>query len=204
MGGSPCSGKSSIADALARQYGWRIYRCDDAFPQHMAISSPAGQPVLSSLRGMADDALWLRPVAEQLRTELEAYREEFAMIMQDLACLDRDRPILAEGAALLPECVTPLLDDPRQAVWVVPTAAFQREHYARRPWVNDVVKNCTDPRQAFDNWMERDIHFAHAVHAQAQERGLRVLVVDGGQTLAQNTALVDVFWKEAGNACSKD
>ena len=112
------------------------------------------------------------------------------MILADLAALPADRPILAEGAALLPELVAPDLADPRCAIWVVPTEAFQRHHYAQRPWIGDILAQCSQPEQAFRNWMDRDAAFARHVLASAGARGLATLLVDGHTALEANAAAI--------------
>lgn len=203
IGGSPCAGKTTIASRLAEQRGWTLYNCDDAFYRHLQIITPADQPAYYRVTHLDCEDLWInRPVAQQVAEELEIYREEFPLILADLAHLPADRPILAEGAALLPELVAPLLGldsrrladsppdpiAPRRAVWIVPSEAFQRRHYSQREWWPSVVRNCSDPALAFDNWMARDAAFARTVRAQAEQRGLPVLVVDGRASLEEN------FW----------
>jgi hypothetical protein len=190
IGGSPCSGKTSTAQALAKASGWRYFSCDDAFYRHAGLISPETQPVFDRVMHYSSEELWMRPVENQLNDELQIYREEFPLILADLLNLAVDRPVIAEGAALLPELVGPLLGSPHRAIWMVPTAGFQIEHYSRREWAKDIVKACSDPKQAFENWMERDIRFALEVRRQAERLGLRVLVVDGSQSPEQSSALV--------------
>ena len=96
----------------------------------------------------------MRPVGELVADEIAIYREEFGMILDDLRALPADRPILAEGAVLLPEFVIPVMSDPRAAVWVVPTPDFQLKQYHQRPWIQGILKKCRDPDQAFRNWMD--------------------------------------------------
>ncbi|HEV2661385.1 MAG TPA: hypothetical protein VGU68_12335 [Ktedonobacteraceae bacterium] len=192
LGGSPCAGKSSIADNLAQAYGLRVYRCDDAFFMHEKIVTPELQPVFYSMVHMSSEELWIRRSIEQQFTEEVAfYYEEFALILADLLALPESPPILAEGAALLPACVSPLLLDPRRAMWVVPTKEFQLYHYSRRQWSREVVSECSDPDQAFRNWMERDIRFAMFVSQEAIVRRLPVLIVDGQRSLAENIETVE-------------
>ncbi len=182
LGGSPCAGKSSIADRLAVTHGLDLYRCDDAYYRHLTMISPEAQPLLSRLANASCDDLWMRPVAQQVDEELAVYREEFPLIQADLAALPRSRPVIAEGAALLPELLDGLAD-PARAIWVVPTADFQQTHYARREWRHDVVRECADPERAWRNWMSRDISFARRVAEDARARGFEVLVVDGSRSL---------------------
>jgi hypothetical protein len=191
IGGSPCSGKSSIADALCARHNLHYYKCDDHFDRHWQLAAPDEQPVLHALRGMNWEQIWMRPVADQITDEIAAYHEQFPLILADLRALPVDRPILVEGAALLPELVAPLLSAPERGIWIVPTPDFQLHHYRQRPWIHDILQHCSDPDQAFQNWMSRDVGFAEAVLAQAAERDLRSVVVDGAVSLAEHTTLVE-------------
>jgi hypothetical protein len=141
---------------------------------------------------MTWDEVWMRPVAVQIADEFTCYREQFGMIVSDLAAMPRSKPIVAEGAALLPDFVSDLLQDRSRAVWVVPTEAFQRAHYTpeRRPFINDILAHCENPSQAFANWMERDVGFAKRVTEQAQALDLKVLTVGGTRTVRQNAEIV--------------
>jgi 2-phosphoglycerate kinase len=197
VGGSPCSGKSSIAEILADRHDLLIYKCDDAFWQHAKRVDPILQPTFHRLTQMTWNEVWMRPVEAQIADEFTCYREEFGMIVADLVALPRSRPIVAEGAALLPELVSSVLTERSRAVWVVPTEAFQRAHYTpeKRPFVNDILAHCEDPAQAFANWMDRDVGFAKQVAQQARTLGLDVLMVDGRHTVEQNAeSVADAFW----------
>lgn len=191
IGGSPCSGKSTIAQALADAYGFQLYHADDAYFQHAQRVTRDRQPVFSKLVHLSAEELWMRPIEQQVSEERELYREEFPLIVDDIRALLRSRPILAEGAALLPECVAPLLLEAHHAIWMVPTPEFQVEHYSRRAWAQDVVRACSNPQQAFHNWMQRDICFAQQVEQAARHLTMRTLVVDGARSLMENTAFVE-------------
>jgi len=126
-----------------------------------------------------------------LAEAISVYREHLAMVVDDLLALPGPAPILVEGTCLLPGDVHALLSRPRQAIWLVPTEEFQRMHYARRgPWVQEVVNQCEQPEQAFQNWMDRDVAFARWVEQSAGELGLRVVTVDGKRTIADNAQMV--------------
>ncbi len=191
IGGSPCAGKSSLADSLAEKYGLYLYRADKAFFRHEKIVTSKEQPIFHRVIHYSSEELWMRPVVRQVAEEIALYREEFPLILEELLALPRSTPVLAEGAALLPECVTPLLSVPQHAIWIIPTAEFQLYHYERRAWAHDVVSSCKDPTQAFQNWMQRDIQFARFVEEEALRRKMRVLVVDGASSIAENRAIVE-------------
>lgn len=188
LGGSPCAGKSSVADLLAERCGLTVYRCDDAYFRHVQIGNPKEQPTLHAIASMSWDQIWMRPVEVQVAAELAAYREEFPLILEDLRCMSQDRPILVEGAACLPELVAEVAAV-QQALWFVPTPAFQRHHYAQRGFIQEILAQCRDPQQAWANWMARDERFGREVAAASAARGFTVEWVDGRRSIEELTAL---------------
>src|SRR4051794_25909438 len=121
MGGSPSSGKSTITEALAARFGLQVYRCDDAHFQTPKLISPECQPIFAHLTQASCDEIWMRPVAQQIDEELALYREEFPLILSDLANLLMSGPVIAEGAALLPELVDAFVVRRDRSIWIVPT-----------------------------------------------------------------------------------
>jgi hypothetical protein len=192
MGGSPCSGKSSIAEILANRYGLALYRCDDAFWKHTERVDPDIHPTLHKLNQMTWNEIWMQPVNVQIADEMKCYHEEFEMILDDLLAYPRSTPVLAEGAALLPDLVSGLLPDDRRAIWIVPTAAFQRAHYTpeKRPFMKSILKQCQDAPRAFQNWMDRDAGFAKQVSTRVLELGFRLIEVDGKRTIEKTAEMV--------------
>ncbi|GJM41486.1 MAG: hypothetical protein DHS20C20_17680 [Ardenticatenaceae bacterium] len=186
LGGSPCAGKSSIAQKLCEQFGLHLYHCDSQFEQHLKQVTPKTAPTIHHLHQLSCDELWLRPVAEQLRTEITYHEEQFQMILADLQKLPTETKILVEGAVLMPTAVSPYLHQNHQAIWIIPTASFQRHHYAQRPWVQGVLKDCGQPDLAFENWMQRDIAYAKWIRQETAVHELNCLVVDGSYTIEEN------------------
>jgi len=185
IGGSPCAGKSTAAAAISARYGMTSYTCDDAFEIHEQLVDPARYPVLHRLSGLSWNALWMRPVEQQIREEIALYREEMDLILDDLAKLPDDRPILAEGTAFMPAFLESLDIPYRRAIWLVPAPEFQRTHYARREWVEGILAQCDDPDQAWHNWMEREIGYAARVTDEARTLGRKLITVDGSQSPGQ-------------------
>jgi hypothetical protein len=179
LGGSPCSGKSSIASSLVRDYGLELYACDAFEIPHVQRSSLDAQPTLYSARALDLAQHFRRDPEDLLEFELKFYREEWTFILEDLK--DKTGPMLLEGAACMPELVP--LEWP--AVWLVPTPDFQRYHYAQRPWIQGVLEGAPNPDVAFEHWMARDELFAQHVIAQCKRLNRPFLVVEGSQTLNQ-------------------
>jgi adenylate kinase family enzyme len=180
IGGSPCSGKSTIAATLAERYDMALYACDDHVERHTGEAAPETAPMMIHLGRLDTDGLWLRPVGQQVREEITYYAEEFPFIVQDLEMQSqRVSAVIAEGAALMP---------------IVPTPAFQREQYARRAWRHEVLRDCSNPAQGWENWMARDEEFAAYVAAEARRLGYTVITVDGSRSLGQIRAEVEAHF----------
>jgi hypothetical protein len=177
IGGSPCSGKSTVAAMLATALGRPLYTCDDHWSDHVARGVAGRLPVLTKLGRLPADVRLRQPLDVQVADVFAAYREEFALMLDDLSA--GTGAMVVEGAALLPDLLASLGVPSRSAVWIVPTEEFQRAHYARRPWARDLVAGAPDADALFETWMRRDGAFARSIALQAVDLGYRVITVDG-------------------------
>ncbi|MBN1877636.1 MAG: hypothetical protein JXA33_25660 [Anaerolineae bacterium] len=206
MGGSPCAGKSTWADRLAKWYsvppgngaplrnGVAVYHVDDAFRRHLKYFTPEAQPTLYHWTHTPWEDLWMQSDEALLEQAIAAYTEHFSLIVQDLLETDPTVPLLAEGTALLPDCVAPLLVNQGNAIWIVPSEDFQRQQYAQRNFAQGILSTCRNPDQAFQNWMNRDANFARWVVARARVLGLHLFVNDGSRSVEVNVAqIADYF-----------
>jgi hypothetical protein len=189
LGGTPCSGKTSVAKLLAEQYAVQVYHYDRHEKAHIARSDPERQPWLHADSALTMDERWLqRPVETMVAATLAAWQERCEFVIADLLALPGTAPILAEGPGLLPDCVAPFLTSPQQAIWLIPTAAFKR---ATQPTRGGAPANLTsDPAQAYDNLIALDLRLAAHVKTRAGNLGLSALDVDGTRSLADTAALV--------------
>lgn len=174
IGGSPCSGKSTVAAALAEQYGLTYFKVDDYLEDFISRGASAGLPVCQRILRMSADATWLRPPSVQCREEFDFYAEIAPFMANRLAALNAPR-VIAEGAAFLPRLMT----DAAHYIAITPSREFQISRYRERPWVPHVLRDCTDQELAFANWMERDALFAEEVRRQCAQLGLPHLLTDG-------------------------
>lgn len=174
IGGSPCSGKSTVAQALAEQYGLAYFKADDYLEDFTVQGTAAGLPVCQRIQRMSADETWLRPPQVQCQEELDYYREIAPFVTAKLAALSAPH-VIAEGAAFLP-C---LMQNASHYLAITPGRAFQISRYRERPWVPHVLRDCSDKEQAFANWMERDALFAEEIRRQCTQLGLPHLLTDG-------------------------
>ena len=173
IGGSPCSGKSTIASLLARQYQILHIKLDDLVEKMMSQASEDSQPICL----LRQD----RNPEEMADEEWRFYEEIFPYVKSYLI-KNQNRPLLVEGAGLLPHLVKKLECPASSYLCLTPTADFQKKHYIQREWVPYVLEGTTNPKQAFENWMQRDILFAQMVLKEAVLLGYPSLITDGSQS----------------------
>jgi hypothetical protein len=192
IGGSPCAGKTSIADALARRYGLGVYHFDRQETDHFQRRIAAGDAEASAFLSMSMDERWLDDTpAEMASTTIASWTRRFPLVVDDLLAMPRSAPIIAEGPGLFPECVAPLLSDPRHAVWLVPSRDFCEAVRRRRP--GGAADQTSDPERALRNIVDRDALMAGHIRAQAESRGLRVIEVGGRAGMDEVGDIVDAW-----------
>jgi len=198
LGGSPCAGKSSVGELVARRFALDVYHVDEAFERHVRGLDPSRQPALAAWCASSWDERWTQSPADLLRNVIACYGEHFALILEDVLAATGRKLLLVEGSALLPGLVAGLLPERSHAIWMIPSADFQREHYSKRQWAREVVGQCKNPEAAFGNWMERDARFAEWVEAEASALNLQTLKVGAGQTIEDYAAAVAAHFQLSG------
>ena len=185
IGGSPCSGKSTIAAHLAERYQLIPIKLDDLVEGFTQAARRDGAPI-STLREMRTaDQIWLREPAAMAEEEWSFYEEIFPYLRQYLV-ENQDKPMILEGAGCLPHLIKSLNMD-LSYLCLTPTADFQKEQYAKREWVPYVLQNSSHPQLAFDNWMKRDILFAKRCRKEAERLSYPQLLTDGSRRIEEMT-----------------
>lgn len=190
IGGSPCSGKSTIAELIAKEYDLFYFPVDESLGRYTSMGTEKGYPVCSRQWKGGPDEIWLRDVSLQCREELQFYREIFGFIQEDLQSVSDGRDIITEGAAFLPELIKNSGIAGNCYICITPERDFQIEHYSRREWVPIMLEGCSDKKKAFENWMERDVLFAKKVREQCEEAGYMSIITDGKKSVTEMKEIV--------------
>jgi 2-phosphoglycerate kinase len=185
LGGSPCAGKSSVGEIIASRFGLDVCHVDEAFDVHAQRFDPTRHPVLTKWLASSWNQRWIQPVDSLVQDAIACYQEHFTLILEDLFSISNLKPLLVEGTALLPRQVAKVLSRQSRAIWMIPTADFQKAHYTERDWARDIAWQCDNPEVAFHNWMERDIRFAKWIEAEVSDLHLRLLKIDGNRTIIE-------------------
>lgn len=179
IGGSPCSGKSTVAERMAKEYAAYYFKVDDFLEEWIGMAAEKGYPACKRSAGMTPDEMWMRDPLIQCKEEFLIYDEISEFLFARLRETDHDF-IVTEGAAYTPGVMKKYR--PKDYISIVPTPEFQVSHYRKREWVPYVLEGCSDKERAFDNWMKRDILFAAHVKGECGENGIPCIVNDGIKT----------------------
>lgn len=180
IGGSTCSGKSTIADRIAESRGLAVYHVDEHERAHVERATVAGLPVYERWLAMTLTERWaLSPVDELVADTLALSEERLPLILEDIG----NEPTVVEGFQVYPWLVAPLLVSSRQAVWLVCTPAFRRATHFSRPHAWATPSQTEDPERAQATRLERDDRIGEEIARGAHDMGLKAIEVDGSRDL---------------------
>lgn len=183
IGGSPCSGKSTVAQMIAKQHNFQYYQVDDSLYDFIKLGQAAGKLYSSKAAEKDVNEIWLCDPVVANKEELEIYREIFQFVMEEVSNLKGSNPIIAEGVAFMPELMHSIGTPKDSYISIVPTREFQYNYYRQRPWVAKVLEGYKDKEQAFTNWMERDVLFAKYTRNMSETLGYETLIIDGSKDI---------------------
>jgi 2-phosphoglycerate kinase len=181
IGGGSGAGKSTIARRLAARHDLHLYDTDAMMREHAPRTTAETAPMLAEFIAMDMDERWLNRTPESMLDTFHWFRGEgFDLIVEDLLALPRDRPVIAEGFRLLPELVQPLLAEPNQAVWLLPTPRFRRAAFASRGGTWSIAGQTSNPERALANLLDRDDMFTERLRRDTSSLELNTIEIDTG------------------------
>lgn len=198
IGGSPCSGKSTISHTLTRIYVFLDYHLDAWARNHFARRVAAGDTEAIEFLKMNMDQRWIeRPVEALVQETITSWANDFRLVIEDLLSMPRDNFIVAEGN-FFPACVAPYLSHLHQAIWLIPTDSFcararrqKRAELTKRQKRHGVYNESSDSEKQLCNLIERDSALAQYVKRQAEAAQLPLYEVDGNRSIQAMTELVE-------------
>ena len=146
-------GKTTAARALARKHDLRLYSLDARTYEHESKVPPETRSL---------DELWVHSTPEELANWFEEHaRRRFPFVLEDLARIEDDAPVLVDGPQLLPELVA----SRGRALFVVAAPSLQRELVAARG--SRAYARTRDPERALENRLARDAILAERLRRAA-------------------------------------
>jgi hypothetical protein len=199
VGGAQWAGKTTVARLLAARFPLVLYAYDyhDARSHSQRAKADADRfPAFHAFLEALDrdpDSVWSRPSAAQMTAQMLAiFRERFQMVLEDLAALPDQTPVLAEGWGLRPDLIAQQLDSREQAIFLVPTELFRQSQLDALERAQRLsTSGLREPARAQRNRVERDRLLAADVVARATVLGLPLLEMDGSENAVEIAGRVE-------------
>jgi cytidylate kinase len=169
IGGPPCSGKSSVAAALADSFGLQLYHVDARTWVHEPRMPP------TEFASLSLDERWVHATPERmLGWFVTTSRHRFRLVLEDLRALPDEPAAIVEGPQLLPTSVSAVLRAADQALFLL----ADPDDLARRRRARGPMRGTSDGVRATENVVARDLLLAAAIEREARELRLPALRVD--------------------------
>lgn len=192
IGGGPQVGKTTLSRLLAGKYDLKIYNLDWHDTRDHRRRTGAAAAAFGKL---SMDERWAHPgPVELVERSLAIWAELFEFTIEDLIAGSSSRPVVAEGPGALPWLVAPLIRSPRQAIFLVPSAAWRERVAERRHGAGQAERfgrELRDRKRALANIRARDAIIDQRIAASCVELGLRCESIDGSLDLDASLALVE-------------
>lgn len=182
IGGPPSSGKTSIATALARRYGLRLYSADTRTWLHRDRALAAGNAAAHRWESLTPAERWTQCSAEEMFV-MSLHKERGEMVVDDLRAMPGSSLIVAEGSVVPAWVVSRGIAAPSQAAWLIPAEEFQDRVLAARHVVGGPAELYRFQRGVIED--------------EARQAGVPVLSVDGSRDLMAMTAAVEQHFAAA-------
>lgn len=183
--GGTGSGKSTVAAGLARRFRIDVYAGDRAEHDWLARCTPQQHPHLAALRGRRPGDNWRNRSAQEAFEAMAArHGETVGFIVEDLLARPTNHSVLVDYFGVLPRDLAPLLANPAQAAFLVPTHEFRRNALGRRYADPDRARanwGDLDPSKVIETRMHRDALWDTELSEQAVDLGLPLITIDGSR-----------------------
>lgn len=203
IGGPPCSGKTSVAWLVAGRHDLRGYNSDLHTWDHHDKAVERGYADATFWQSASPDEIWLAEPAAIIQHTLEANAERCQLMVEDIEALPTSPLIIAEGTPLFPWLIANRIAARDNAVWLIPTPAFQRARLLERPQIT--FQRTSDPSRALENRIQREIAVSKLIERDARKRGFHIVHVDGSRTVDMVAGAVEELFAatiEAGPRAS--
>jgi hypothetical protein len=182
IGGPPASGKTTIATRLARRHGVRLYSADTRTWAHRDRAIRAGDAAARKWEALTPVERWEQSTrAEMLEMSLHGARGP--MVLDDVRALPHSPLIIAEGSPLPAAAVSSGTIDRARAVWLLPTAEFQRARL-------DAAGTTAGHARLY-----RDLRAV--IEREAHDNNVTTLTVDGSMDVSEMTTAVERIFADA-------
>ncbi len=128
--GTPCGGKTTISQELAKRHNLLVYDVDEQFAGHRKVSNPASQPSMNQVFKDADE-FFGRTVEEYKEWLIANTREQLDFVFLDLIRLSQNKIVLCDCHLTVEEAEK--YTEMSRIVFLIKEPSNLIEEYCNRP-----------------------------------------------------------------------
>ena len=186
LGGSPCAGKTTVAEILADQFGLAIYHTDN-WRSHLELSNPHRHPAMTYTKALLAsqaerDRYANQPLEQQTAQLFGLMRENFEFVVTDLRLAAAEGPVICEGVHLVPDLVGPITT-PGHVAYLMSTRRFIEQRNFDRERERGRVSR-------WPGHLDRILQQRDELQRLVADSGAWMLEVDDSRTAADTAAVV--------------
>ena len=148
IAGTPCGGKTTISQELAKRHNLVVYDIDSQFDKHQKISNATYQPSMNTVFKDADEYFG-RTVEEYKKWLLGNTREQLDFVLLDLIRLSQNQIVLCDCHLTMEE--VEILTEPSRIVFLIKEPSNIVNDYCNRPdhqGFSDFINSASDVEKA--------------------------------------------------------
>jgi len=175
IGGSPMTGKSTVAMALASELKWACLSADDIGEVLQTVTN------INPMRGQNYSDYYMNTDKEQLIEDIKKYHAQIKPAIKRLIDIHRtwSTPIIIEGWALYPDIMDDLETEAVKSVWLI---ADKQLLETRLKSNASFYKNAGDPEKMIENYLFRSQWHNEFLLQQCKLRNQKYVLINGSES----------------------
>ena len=195
IGGGTDAGKTTTSQIVAEKLKCQVYHYDRSSGAAERLGREKAPRMFEWIEMSVDERWQLRSPEEIAKHTFDTFEETFPIKLDEICEMTKDSLVIAEGFAFTPNLIEPLISNANQAIWMIPTEEFRRNSFKRRGKDQYRIRDGNSaPELAARNHFVRDMVMAQQIQEEAEERGFKVVEVDGSLSPTEVATVVEAHF----------
>lgn len=192
IGGCPSGGKTTVARALLEKKEFLYYNIDEHANNFFERAIVEKHKNFLTIMQTGFDELLMLPDDIWLKTTILSMKECFQMIIADLYKIPNNRPIIIEGADLLPMLLAEACEQNR-VVFINPSYDYLCEYLPKQTWVKNILSQLHDDNYKLlfiKNLIHKYNIFRLYLLEGAEKLNLKVVITNNSESIEENIGII--------------
>lgn len=181
IGGTPFSGKSTVARMITSRLGYGCLSTDDIGKALGVITTSQTHPALHPMRDLDYREYYIASAAENLILDAKDQHEAMWPAIETIAKSHADwaEPTVIEGWALLPEKIAELCLNEVESIWLIPDEDLLRSRVRAN---TDFYRGASNENLMIEKYLSRSLWHNNLIRTQCEQLNLKIVNVNSKTT----------------------